>query len=175
MQSSLWGAFVDEHRVKLITAAARDIHLAETETYSPVDAILVGVDAQLGFSPELCINDTPIETACFNIDIHARGSTDIDEEADGNQDRLLTIRQIGIEEVAFIRIFRPQQLILCSCFQCEMRVEIEQRHETGIDAITVLAIETRIGEGDVTVDQRHRRHDFKRLSLAAMDGGYFPR
>ena len=164
-----WQTFVaDEEGVELVAASSRNLHLAKSAADSPTDAILVGVDVVMCIL-QFSTDDSPIKAAHFHKNIHARGSAYIHKEIGRNQYRLLLIRQIGIEQVTFIREFRSQQLILYASFQGEMRAEVNLSHETGIDTIATLSIETRFRKGDIPIGQRHRWTEFKHLSLATMD------
>ena len=80
----------------MIASTTRDLYLTESETESPIESPLVGVDVIMSILQFSC-EDTSVKTAQFHKSIHARSSSYIHEKIGRNQNGLLSIRQIAIE------------------------------------------------------------------------------
>ena len=142
MDMCFWQPWIaNEEGIELITATARNHHLTESEANSPREPPLVGIDVVMGIQ-QFSFENTPIKASHFHNKIHAWGASYFHKKIGRNQDCLLSIRQIAIEQVVFIREFRSQQLILRSCFQSKMRAEIDLCQKSGIDSVTAFPDKT---------------------------------
>lgn len=79
-------AFIaDKEGVELITATARNLHLAKSTSDGPIESPLVGIDVIMRIQ-QFNIEDTPVKATHFHKNIHTWGSSKIHEEIDWNQD-----------------------------------------------------------------------------------------
>ena len=80
----------EKKRIELVTTASRDFYLAKSETDSPVDSPLIGIDALLR-SFQFSFEDPSVKAASFHKNVHACGASYGYEEIKRNQNGLLPV------------------------------------------------------------------------------------
>ena len=79
-----WQSLIaNEEGIELITATARNHHLAESEANSPREPPLVGIDVIMSIL-QFSIEETSVKTSHFHNKIHAWGSSYFHKEMGRN-------------------------------------------------------------------------------------------